>query len=1683
MKIIKILLPVFLLFTLTASAQLNNSWIDYSKTYYKFRVAADGLYRIPQTALAAISLENVSAQDFQLWRNGQEVKLYTTAASGSLGGGGYIEFVGKRNDGVPDRQLYKDPGFQLCDSFSLFTDTAAYFLTVNAGAANLRYTNSVNDVAGNTLPADPYFMRQVAFPYKAQINRGYASVVGEYVYSSSYDMGEGWTSFDALPCCALFKQFDDMNVYTAGPANSVSLYIAAFGNALNTRDLRVKFFNTTVMQARMNYFDTVKKTVSNLPLSSLLNPNYLLVDMNSTSTNPNDRIVVANVAVTYPAFFNFNNSRNFSFELAPSAAGNFLVIDNFNTGGTAPVLYSINDGIRYTGDISVAGKVRFALPPSMDSKRKFMLLSQEAANVNTINSFTTRTFINYADADKQGDYIIISHPALFNDGNGVNYVEEYKLYRETAAGGQFKPIIVQIDELTDQFGFGIKKNPAAVKDFIRLANEQFIIKPQYVFIIGRGMATIDYRHNESNPLSDKIDLVPTFGWPASDILLVSEPGKQVPLFPVGRLSAVSGTEVKNYLDKVKEYEQVQQSASQSIADKGWMKNVVHVIGGANADENRIFRDYMDEYKKIIEDTTYFAGKVETFEKSSTSSVEQASGERLQQLIMEGVSEISYFGHSSANTLAFNLTSPEFFNNQGKYPFFTVSGCSAGNFFSFEPLRLQGNLSISEKYVLAQNRGSIAFLASTHLGIPPYLNLYNTELYGAIGKELYGSSIGKQIKRVLERLESKAQTFLVRMHMEELNLHGDPALKINAFSLPDFAVEDPQVKISPSILSIADNNFSLNVKILNIGRGITDSMRLIIKRTLPNDSVQVLFNQLIPATVNADSFSFSVPINPLTDKGRNKISVSIDSDNSITEMSETNNTVTKEFYIFEDEIRPVYPYNFSIINQPVLLYTASTANPLSGQRQFLLEIDTTELFNSTLKKQYNTSGNGGLIQFQVNDVQYKDSTVYYWRTSQTPLNNEQQVWNSFSFIYLSKSTSGFNQSHYFQHLKSKFNSTISLEGDRQFRFKQIERNLQINTGLHPYIINDRISVTLDFEQIEQYGCKYNSLQFVVYDSSTFKPWENYKVSQPNTGRFGSIYACRDGKRKMFEFPYDNAAYRKKAMDFIDSIPDGMYVSITNLGQDNVNQTFINQWQADTATLGTGNSLYHKLKKIGFTKIDSFTRNLPFVYFCRKNNPSYPAQQIMGKKPSEYILSSFKVIVKYLSGTIESPAFGPAKSWDSLHWKGTTLDKKAGDSAIIKVYGIKADGTQQLMADVAPATDTTLAFIDAKIYPYIKLKMLNADSLYATPLQLNYWRINAGFIPEGAVAPNILFRMKDTVEQGEKIDFALAFKNISAIDFDSLKVKFIITNSNNVSQTIYLPRQKALVSGDTVIVSYMLDTKNYPGLNTLNVMINPDNDQPEQYLSNNFIFKDFFVKADKTNPLLDVTFDGVHILNRDIVAAKPHILIKLKDESRFAAVNDTSLMKVRVVYPDGTTNNFYFGENMQFIPADLSAGENSASIDFQPHFTEDGEYELIISGKDIAGNKAGNLEYKVSFTVINKPMISNLLNYPNPFTTSTAFVFTVTGAEIPQNLRIQILTITGKVVKEITKTELGDIHIGRNITEYKWDGTDTYGQKLANGVYLYRVITNLNGKSLDKYKSETDNTDKFFKAGYGKMYLMR
>jgi hypothetical protein len=461
-----------------------------------------------------------------------------------------------------------------------------------------------------------------------------------------------------------------------------------------------------------------------------------------------------------------------------------------------------------------------------------------------------------------------------------------------------------------------------------------------------------------------------------------------------------------------------------------------------------------------------------------------------------------------------------------------------------------------------------------------------------------------------------------------------------------------------------------------------------------------------------------------------------------------------------------------------------------------------------------------------------------------------------------------------------------------------------------------------------------------------------------------------------------------------------------------------------------------------------------------------------------------------GYITSPVFGPANKWKEVKWRGESLEVPSPDNPSVQIIGVANDYTETVLYTLDKDTrDFDVSTVDVKLYPFMKLRMRNIDSVKLTPFQLKSWKIYYDPVPEGSMAANLLLtQMKDTFNLGETATFGIAFKNVSKTPFDSIKVKAVIIDQRNVSHTLFVRKQKPIISGDTIIVKLDFNTSDYPGSNLLFVDVNAENDQKEQYFFNNFIYKNFYVWSDTKNPLLDVTFDGVHILNRDIVSAKPHIQIKLKDESNYLLLNDTSLASVQVRYPNGMLRTYHFdSDTLRFIPA-VSGSDNTATIEFTPEFSsqinpEGDEYELIVKGKDKSGNKTGEIAYRIAFTVIAKPMISNILNYPNPFSTSTAFVFTITGSEIPQNIRIQILTVTGKIVREITMNELGPLHIGRNITEFKWNGTDQYGEKLGNGVYLYRIITSLNGKTMEKYKAQGDNTDQYFRNGYGKMYLMR
>ncbi len=126
-------------------------------------------------------------------------------------------------------------------------------------------------------------------------------------------------------------------------------------------------------------------------------------------------------------------------------------------------------------------------------------------------------------------------------------------------------------------------------------------------------------------------------------------------------------------------------------------------------------------------------------------------------------------------------------------------------------------------------------------------------------------------------------------------------------------------------------------------------------------------------------------------------------------------------------------------------------------------------------------------------------------------------------------------------------------------------------------------------------------------------------------------------------------------------------------------------------------------------------------------------------------------------------------------------------------------------------------------------------------------------------------------------------------------------------------------------------------------------------------------------------------------------------------------------------------------------------------KEGDYQLTFKVWDIQNNSSNaSLEFVVAESA--ELALKNVLNYPNPFSTKTKFFFEHNQACTPLKVSLQIYTISGKQVKTIQQNVQCE---GFKTEGIDWDGKDEFGDKLARGVYVYRLsITTPDNKKAEK-----------------------
>ncbi|MBL0310119.1 MAG: hypothetical protein IPP77_10700 [Bacteroidetes bacterium] len=1700
MKKLLLLSITSLVFLALRAQPFGNEWIDPARTHYKIKVVADGIYRINYSTLAAAipNIGSLNPQNLVMYHNGLPVPIFVSNNSG-LGTNDYIEFFGKRNTGFIDSLLYRSSEHQINPNYSLFTDTSVFFLTTNNLQNNPRFINVINDLT-NLPPREDYFLyfSRLNYPCGAAYPGKYYSAGTTELYKSLYDEGE------AIANCNYFghsNQNFTINtpfVYTQGPNAIVQTYYT--NHSRENHDVIISLNGVQMYKPLRQFGFKVNRVNTNISTQQLISGANTLTFVadgidGATSQNQN---MVGGAGILYPREFNFGGADRFYFEVAGDPNNSkYLEISNFNDNGTQPLLYDLTNGHIYNSSLpSSTSPVKYHLLLS-GNKRDLYLRANNSTTYTVINEMTPVNFVDYQNLSNQGDYFIISNSLLFNDGSGNNWVEEYRKYRDindNPTSGKFQQArIADIEVLYDQFGYGIRKSPLAIRNFIRYGSSEWVIPLTHVFLIGKAREYITYRGTGT---AYNQTLVPTFGSPGSDNLLASSRNNDQPLVAIGRLAAQNGNQVKNYLTKMKEYESQQNSYAfnQSIPEKLWQKQLLHFSGGTSSFEQVSFKSFVESYRLISNDTSW-GTRVNTFTKNTNAPIDQSVSQIIKGKINEGVSWLTFFGHSATGAFDFSIDEPENYTNQGKYPIILSNGCFSGFIHDASP-------GYSERFVLPSDRGAIAFMATSSLSVSSGLHDFSSRLYQNFCRNTYTQTLGKSLQRTLSNLYTCCSANDYSMLVAyEMTLHGDPAISVNQYPKPDYAIDASSVYFNPTTIMAGNDSFEVNVVVTNLGRAIKDSITVSLTRTLfderGNAVPPFVYKKIVDAPYYRDTVTFKLPINISTlGYGQNLFEPYVDADFEIDEMAEGNNGLTApvSINIQSDDIIPIYPYEFAIVPKQGVTLKASTINPFARERNYKFEIDTSEKFSNPIQSG-GVFQSGGVVHWKPT-ITYQDSTVYYWRVGK---DSSATNWHYSSFIYLKDEYPGWNQSHYFQWKKDTYFNLRLDSTDRIFKFPSTLNQIHVKTGIADAVGGNIPFSTLGWDynnsNMHRYrmgGCGFlQGITFAVIDPVTGANWVCSNVDGDNySDKYGSAHCGfqyylqnafdfnTTGTNGLFNQPWSTVIKR-----FIDSIPCNYYVLVYSS-----NSPPYTSWD---------NTLVTALESIGMqaSLFKNGTITGPFVYFTKKCDLNFSPFFAAQNGYTTALDTSFTFLGPWNQGNMTSPRIGPAVEWGSAHWKTSPLNNLFTDVDTLDIIGVSRNGFDSLLISTTQPNILFNNSINAYEFPYLKLRLRTRDDSLRTPTQPLYWRILYKKPPEAAINPAAHFKMTDSTSIGQNFHLEIALENVTEEPMDSMLTKYILRDAT-FNPTISYIRSDSLPGLDTMILVYdaPMNSNTFLGLNKVIIEANPDEDQVEQYHFNNIAEITFQTGGDKINPLLDVTFDSRHIMNGDIVSSKPNILITLKDENKFLALNDTSLISVFLKYPgESSPRQINFDDViMTFFPADSSnlSKRNVAQVELKPTLPFDGTYELIVRNHDRSNNNSSTTgqrfesnifyDYKTSFEVINKAMITNVLNYPNPFTTSTQFVFTITGSEVPDFMKIQIMTIKGTVVKEIMKEELGPLHVGRNMTTYTWNGRDQYGDLLANGVYFYRVVVRIDDKQMEHL---SQGYDKYFKKGFGKMVIIR
>jgi hypothetical protein len=728
------------------------------------------MYEVTAAELVAAghNLSQAQPDSIQMYYRGEEIPL--TVEHDSLGQFVSLTFYGRRNDGALEAQMYRnpisgvpDPRQQPNANFSIYSDTAAYFLTWGRTLGK-RYQTLWNTNYALYSPETSYPFESVWEPHPDSTTSTDQKSVGVVAGGGPYDSfhtlnsdfitGEGYVSENFF---SIQRPFTTSFLQTPDPVlavQDVRFQMRIFHRSNTEHHTRVtlsKNQTMVVLDTAITFNSIAINTYSRMLSTQLTSNTDLKFD---ALRSPTDNNHLTSIRIRYERLPDLGNqARTRISEWNRNTATYFRFANAL--GQNRVWAYDPENGVRYGGTI-FGGDANLILDGRFYGKTVEVVTDQGFKK--PLIAAKTR-LLNLCHPDSGVQFVIIAHRALATSSHA------YAKYRDTTLAG-YEPLsakVIFIDEIYEEFSYGAP-TPQAIHQFVNCALENWTVKPKYVFLWGKG--NVWMRGNDSLPI------VPSYGYPANDVRFTTpwNEERQAQL-AIGRLQIYNDQEGMAYLDKVKEFER--------IGDEPWRKDGVFVGIGRTLGELNAIENAIKFYEKCFEDSLTLKGKAMVFVDTIG-----AGPVAIQPKIDQGLALLYFFGIN--DILNPTILEALEYTNFGKYPLFMGMGAIGGEWYDRE--------SASERWVKEPGRGAIAFLGNSSTSYLNPLRDYGRIFFCLELGPKPNRPIGEIIRLTYQKMVDSLRGVQYLNHARQMNLQGDPALAIFPFGMNTSISPPPPVGV-------------------------------------------------------------------------------------------------------------------------------------------------------------------------------------------------------------------------------------------------------------------------------------------------------------------------------------------------------------------------------------------------------------------------------------------------------------------------------------------------------------------------------------------------------------------------------------------------------------------------------------------------------------------------------------------------------------------------------------------------------------------------------------------------------------------------------------------------------------------------------------------------------------------------